>query len=210
MGKVQDLTGQKFGRLIVNRYVNNNQYGKACWECKCKCGKTTIVKGNSLKTGNTQSCGCLQVEKATKHNLSHHPLYGVWVNIIQRTTNPNDKEYKNYGARKIKIYDPWLKDPTGFIKYCERLPNWNIKGYSIDRINNHGNYEPGNIRFADNSTQMKNRRAYSNTKEKYIKFLKELMVKLKFLVPLKLFKKPLIVKFKITYDCYISESDLKN
>ena len=176
MSKFIDLTGQKFGRLTVLSRSTKNKFRKAYWECICSCPNKTlkIISADNLKSGNTKSCGCLfkgkTIQRNVKHNLYSHSLYKTWEGIIQRTTNPQHKSYKNYGARKIKIYDLWLKDLVGFIKYCKTLPNWDDPNLSIDRIDNNGNYEPGNLRFVTRSEQNSNRRLYSNTGEKYITY----------------------------------------
>jgi hypothetical protein len=97
-----------------------------------------------------------------KHGLSHHPLYRVYASMIQRCYNENNPGYKNYGGRGIEVCDAWKNDPGLFLDYIERLPNFGEDGYSIDRINNDGNYEPGNLRWADRFIQANNKRPPKN------------------------------------------------
>lgn len=91
-----------------------------------------------------------------------HGLWSTWNGMKQRCYNPNSMEYKRYGARGISIFQPWLDDPREFVLYCENVLGWTLelkkKNYTIDRIDNNGNYEPGNIRFVDKKTQSINRR----------------------------------------------------
>jgi hypothetical protein len=111
MGKFIDLTGQKFNRLIVLKFAYINKH-KSYWDCICDCGNKIIVYKGNLKNGHTKSCGCLQKEIATKHGYNKKGqktrIYSIWEHIIQRCTNPNNSEYKNYGGRGIKICDRWL------------------------------------------------------------------------------------------------------
>jgi len=166
MSKLVDLTSQRFGKLTVVSKAPN--IGKqTAWNCRCDCSphKIIVVRGGNLKSVNVKSGGCLK----RKHNLYYHPLYQTWAHIIQRTTNPQCKGYHNYGGRGIKICNQWRHNPKAFIEYCIQLSNWNTPEYSIDRINNDDNYEPGNIRFVNKSIQMKNRRFNNkSTGEKYI------------------------------------------
>lgn len=154
--KDEDLIGKKFGRLTVLRIeVVNNK--RRCY-CKCDCGKEKYVIPNVLVRGGIVSCGCYNKEHFTSrtHGLRHHPLYPLWGYIVKRCTNPNCKDYKNYGARGIKICDEWRKRPDLFINYC--LENgWN-ENLTIDRIDVNGNYEPNNLRFVDRHYQAVNQR----------------------------------------------------
>jgi len=179
MGKFQDLTSQIFGFLTVLSQVPRDKTSQIAWCCQCNCTNKTIriVSTHNLKSGNTKSCGCLQKERAkqanTKHGLRYHCLYQTWEDIIQRATNPKHKSYKNYGGRQIKICDEWRNNIEKFIKYCETLPGWDDPNLTLDRINNNGNYEPGNLRFTTRSVQNSNQRPKANTGEKYISFHKK-------------------------------------
>lgn len=112
--KFIDLTGKKFGRLTVVKYV-----GKSYWLCRCECGNKKIVLGSHLKGGKIQSCTCLHkqqlTERNTKHNLCHTRLYRTWSSIKIRCYDKNFKYYKNYGSRGIKVCDEWLENFEPFM-----------------------------------------------------------------------------------------------
>lgn len=160
MGKFIDLTGQQFGRLLVIRRVGQKGE-KTMWLCLCDCGNEAIVSSGNLRS-ETTSCGCYQKEQArkakTKHGMSHSALSYIWVSIKQRCFNKKNKGYKNYGGRGIKICKEWINSFQAFYDYVSQLPHCGEKGYSLDRINNDGNYEPGNVRWATRSEQNRNRR----------------------------------------------------
>lgn len=164
MSSIIDLKDQKFGRLlVVSRATKNATDGKAQWNCRCDCGGSAVVVGRFLRTGHTQSCGCLLsqtlVARNKTHGLRYHPLYARWKGMKQRCLNPKSRKYKSYGARGITIYEQWIKSFPAFLKYIEENLSYPPPPrYSIDRINNNGNYEPGNIRWADYQMQMSNRR----------------------------------------------------
>lgn len=162
-GKATDLTGQRFGRLyVIQREGSRNN--RAFWLCKCDCGKTTIVDTCSLRRKNraTTSCGCFNREQLLKSHITHgqskSKMFSVWHDIKKRCLNPNIKTYKYYGGRGIKMYSEWINDYMAFYNYVSTLPHFGVPGLSIDRINNDGNYEPGNLRWATAKEQMNNRR----------------------------------------------------
>ena len=114
--------GERFGKLEVlgfdheihHVYENSKRnYKEYFYNCKCSCGKDVVVSEKSLKSGNTKSCGCLNIEKIvernTTHNLSNNRLYGIYHGIKKRCYNKNSRSYKDYGARGIKMWKEWKK-----------------------------------------------------------------------------------------------------
>lgn len=163
MSKLKDITGHKFNRLTVVSRAENSKNGKAMWLCKCDCGNTLIVWGSNLRNGHTKSCGCLQKEKTTNRNLVHGKactnIHSTWKSMTQRCCNPNATSFKYYGARGISVCEEWKRDFQAFYDYVSQLPHFGEEGYSIDRINNNGNYEPGNVKWSTRKEQSSNRRS---------------------------------------------------
>lgn len=160
MGKeVKDLIGRKFGRLTVISCKGKANNGKYQWECICDCGKIVTVKGNSLTTGHTKSCGCFELETKksvnTTHGLRHHPLYHVWLNMKHRCYNLKDSHYIYYGGKGIVVCDEWLNSFEAFYNWS--INNGYSKGMSIDRIDNSLNYCPTNCRYIPIEKQSSNR-----------------------------------------------------
>lgn len=156
-----EIGGKKFGRLTVLRYDSTKEK-RAYWQCRCDCGNRIITAGKTLRSGATQSCGCLQKERTSKarmtHGLSGTRLYRIWGVMKSRAANKNFDRFRYYGARGISVCEEWKNS-------FEVFRDWSLKnGYenhlTIDRINNDGNYEPSNCRWATISTQMKNRRKF--------------------------------------------------
>lgn len=158
-----DLTGMKFGRLTVieraESYVLPSSGKKRSqWLCECECGNRCVVQAGHLKSGHTQSCGCLNrdvVKERATHRESKTHLYFVWKSMRQRCKNPNNSRYRDYGGRGIDICKEWDE----FLNFKDwALKNGYKEGLTIDRINNDLGYSPSNCRVVDYIVQANNKR----------------------------------------------------
>lgn len=172
MGKIIDITGQRFGRLTVLG-MGKDKYSPSgkriiTWDCICDCGNRTNVTGGHIKSGHTWSCGCAhkeQMEAIGKFNLTHgksrnrekEKSYQTWAYIKRRCYNPSDIDYPYYGAKGITLWEGWVNNPTDFCKYVEALERYGEKGTTIDRIDFTKNYEPGNLRWLSLEEQQRNK-----------------------------------------------------
>ena len=156
--RLLDLTGKRFGRLTVVSRAENSKSGKTRWHCKCDCGNECVVHGDSLKSGNTKSCGCVRREynhnKATTHGMSGTPLFAVWWAMISRCKNPNNKSYKNYGGRGIRVCDEWTHS-SKFFEWA--IKNGYAEGLTIERIDVNRGYEPNNCKWIPKEEQARNK-----------------------------------------------------
>lgn len=150
-----DLIGNKYGMLTPYEYVVGSK-----WKCKCDCGNETIVSTCRLTTGRTKSCGCLKHKGYHyTHRLGKPKTYSHWYNIKSRCLNPNHPRYSDWGGRGITVCDEWKDDFKAFHDYVSQLPHFGEEGYiSLDRIDNDGNYEPGNVRWGTALIQNNNKR----------------------------------------------------
>ena len=171
--KVKDLTGQTFGKLtVVSLLPTRAKNGKAQWRCRCSCGNwSPCVVSNNLLRGYTTSCGCVRDESAAKNGRSTktHGLtgqtgnahYARWRGMKGRTANPNRTDYKNYGGRGIRLHQQWEESFVEFKAWLDENLGPCPEGFSLDRIDNDGHYEPGNLRWASKTHQNRNRRKKS-------------------------------------------------
>jgi hypothetical protein len=164
MRKFDDKTGRTYGYLTVIRKIDVPKKTNQKWECLCKCGSIVVVTGSNLTGGSTKSCGCyrkyeMNIPKRI-HNDRRNPNspYKTWRSMKARCHNKNATRCERYGGRGIKVCDEW----NDYVKFKEwALANGWTKGLTIDRIDNDGNYEPGNCRFISRIENAKKRR-YDN------------------------------------------------
>jgi hypothetical protein len=144
-----DLAGRRFGRWTALRAEAQRAADRQIvWLCRCDCGTERGVKAGTLRRGNSTSCGCAAI------NSTGHPLYRRWLNMVGRCTKKDHPDWENYGARGITVCGRWLS----FDNFLSDLDESFTPGMQLDRINNEGNYEPGNVRWATPKTNSRNRR----------------------------------------------------
>lgn len=152
----------RFGCLVVQ---DTERDGNRTWaHCVCDCGNTKRIRLDSLKGGTTRTCGCEQ--GPVRHGATRHyklsPAYRSWREMLKRCRNPNAIQWKYYGGRGVTVCERW-QGPNGFANFLADMGK-RPEGLSLDRIDNDGNYEPTNCRWADRSTQMRNRRSFRRRK----------------------------------------------
>lgn len=154
--------GMRFERLIVISPAEpelQGKYFRPRWLCRCDCGVEKIVSVGHLRSGHTRSCGCLVRNNSITHgctvNGEIEPIYNVWSTMKARCLNPNVDNYQNYGGRGIRVCERWLSFEN-FLADMGRPPG---PGYSLDRIDNGGNYEPDNCKWSTAEEQARNKRS---------------------------------------------------
>lgn len=166
--KLVDFTiiGRRYGRLVVEAFVKRTKHQHTVWRCRCDCGKVVEIERTTFVSGGQQSCGCFRREKFQqiqckehwKHRLSRTKEYRAWLGAKSRCYSPIRKDFKYYGGRGIKMCDQWRDDFEAFLAHIGPCPY----GLTLDRINNDGNYEPGNVHWVTPKQQAANRRLQRN------------------------------------------------
>lgn len=161
--------GTVFSRLtvigIAEPRITNDGRKQAMSLCQCECGKQIVTRNAELERGGSKSCGCLTVEKSKQRLLKHGFSTSLTGRSVQaanaRCNNNKHVAFKNYGGRGITINPEWIKNPQLLIDEIGPRPS---SDYTLDRINNDGNYESGNVRWATRSEQAKNKRKRARRK----------------------------------------------
>lgn len=162
MSKIKDLTGLRFGKWTVIKRADNNERNKVMWVCRCDCGSERAVLGESLRSGKSLNCGCERKTSLAVRNTQNRKyelrgrLYHIWTGIKQRCFNPNEPAYSRYGGCGVIVCDEWRNDFGAFRDWA--LANGYADTLSLDRIDNNGNYEPSNCRWASDVVQNNNRK----------------------------------------------------
>ena len=159
--QVKDIAGRKFNKLLVLEYVGIQNH-RAIWKCKCDCGTIKNFTGQDLRNKNTNSCGCYMIEQIKKANTTHQATqnrkptgtYKSWYSMKSRCYRKSCIEYERYGGRGIEVCERWRNSFENFLEDMGERP----EGYSIERKDFNGNYEPSNCCWIHNSQQAKNRR----------------------------------------------------
>jgi len=171
MPKLDVPAGTRFGRLVVTGEAEPaaqlNRERKRRMVCRCDCGGEVIVRLTNLRSGNTTSCGCYRNEMTAARRTTHGQRarsghthnYRLWCHIKGRAVTGSSTNADYYLGRGITMYGPWQTDFVAFDTWLKETLGPCPKGQSLDRIDNDGNYEPGNLQWADAETQANNTRS---------------------------------------------------
>lgn len=150
MSRKIDLTGRRYGRLVVLEDTGIRKNKSIVWKCECDCGKIVFPTARHLSIGNTTSCGCSRI----KHGYAGTRIFSIWRGMKERCDNKNSRSYKNYGGRGISICDEWYDIDTF---YSWAMSSGYADDLTLDRIDVNGNYEPDNCKWSTDIEQHNNR-----------------------------------------------------
>jgi hypothetical protein len=154
-----DLCGQRFGRLVVQRRKGSDKHQHALWECLCDCGKNCVKTTGTLRVGDARSCGCYNIDVCRQRFMKHGGVgtveYAAWMNMVSRCCTPTHPSYRRYGGRGIRVCESWRHDFMAFLRSVGKRPNAQV---TLERKDNEGNYEPGNVCWATHAEQSRNKR----------------------------------------------------
>ncbi len=175
MKRIEYKKGEKIGECVYleeSPKRKSNGVRRALFQCQnCEAKIEFEATISQVKSLHTKSCGCRSIEMAvltnTKHGQYYRKTYSNWEGIIRRCHDENFKQYKDYGGRGITVYNKWIKEPKLLLDYIELLPDYGKENYTLDRINNNGNYEPGNLRWANRHVQQANHKKSRKNKSGY-------------------------------------------
>lgn len=165
--RAESLVGLTSGRLtVLERAASLPGNRGARWVCQCECGNKTVARADGLRVGRSRSCGCLSAETAVavhqKHGRCNSAEYTAWVNMRKRCSDQKSKSWPNYGGRGIKVCPEWDQSFEAFHSHVGDRPG---EGFELDRIDNDGDYRPGNVRWVTKAENNKNRRSKARVRE---------------------------------------------